>query len=146
MRSIAIATISFVLSFAAHAQEPKNRSEVPLEKRCTEEDPFIIRFCVSPRFFDPSARIYFDTRTDDPGEIDLFHDGNVNPTLDMASIYFPWRVTKRDSLNDWSWGPMVGVGISAAPGGRVVATRETSNAPVVMVSYLFTNKESPETQ
>ena len=45
-------------------------------------------------YFKPSARIYFDTGTDDEDEIDLFQDG-VSPAVDFLAIN--WPVLVRES-------------------------------------------------
>ncbi len=86
------------------------------------------------RFFDPSARVYFDSGTDSADEIDLFNDGNINLSLDFVSLYIPWRLGKGAFYDKWSWGPMGGVGISSAAKDSENGATKASGAPVVLFS------------
>ncbi len=105
------------------------------DQKCTNIDARLFHFCVQRRFFDPSARVYFDTGSDDPDEIDIFNDGGLNPTIEFAAVYLPWRFGHGAYFDDWSWGPVVGVGISAPPDDSENSMNEASTAPVVMLSY-----------
>ena len=104
------------------------------DQKCTDIDARIIHGCLKPRFFNPSARVYFDTGNDDPGEIDVFNDGGLNPTIDFAAVYLPWRFGHAAYFDDWSWGPIIGVGISAPTNSAEGDSDQSSDAPVVMVS------------
>lgn len=91
-----------------------------------------IHGCFVPRFFRPSARVYFDKGTDDPGEIDLYRDGSLNPTIDIASLYWPWRYSTKPYFQKMSWGPMLGVAISSPAEDSEDGMNEASSAPVVI--------------
>lgn len=108
--------------------------EFPPELKCTNVDKRVWRLCLEPRFFTPSTRIYFDTGTDDENEVDLFNDGNINVAIDIASIYLPMRFGKGEYYDNWSWGPMLGLGISSSGNDSAEESRESSSAPVVLTS------------
>ncbi|MEM1081952.1 MAG: hypothetical protein AAGH65_10265, partial [Pseudomonadota bacterium] len=63
----------------------------PTMAKCSPYDGRIFHFCPEARFFNPSARVYFDVGNDDIDEVDLFNDGGVNATIDFVSFYLPWR-------------------------------------------------------
>ena len=61
----------------------------------------------------PSARVYFDSGKDDVGEVDLFDDGTLGVSVDLASLYFDyWFKT-----NGLFISPFLSGGISSASGG-----------------------------
>lgn len=117
-------------------KDPTTKKDIPFPAalKCTSVDYRTIHGCLQLRFFDPSARIYFDTGNDDPNEIDIFHDGNLNLTVDLASIYFPWRLGRSEYFDDWSWGPVLGAGIGAAAKDSEDGSMEASDAPIVLFS------------
>lgn len=47
--------------------------------------------CKEPyaEYFKPAVRVYFDTGSDDPGEIDAFQDGSLNAAVDFLGLNFP---------------------------------------------------------
>lgn len=106
----------------------------PWELKCSSVDYRTVHGCLELRFFDPSARVYFDTGNDDENELDIFNNGNLNLTVDLASIYLPWRLGKSEFFDDWSWGPVVGAGIGASARDSEDGTIEASDAPVVLLS------------
>ena len=88
------------------------------------------------RAFSPSARLYFDTGTDDKNEIDVFEDGKLSPAITLAEIYFPygrwknWHKLDPNSVtnplsdkeekkisyfNQFLFGPTFGIGITVPP-------------------------------
>jgi len=122
--------------------------DLPTQIKCTTADVRIVHFCVEPRFFDPAARVYFDTGSDGAGEVDLFTNGSISPTIDLIGLYLPWRLGHSKHLDRWTVGPNIGVGIgqssgtetisAAVPGDDVdaqeVQETSTSSAPVVLLS------------
>ena len=103
--------------------------------KCTKYDYRIFHFCLESRFFEPSARIYFDMGKDDQDEIDIFNDENLDVNLDIVAFYVPWRLGGNPLFDAWSWGPMLGVGISSRAQDSEDRTKTASSAPVVTVSY-----------
>lgn len=85
-------------------------------------------------FFQPTARVYFDTGGDDEDEVDIFRNGSINPTIDFAAIYWPWRLGYSEHFGDWSWGPLVGFGIGAPAQDSDDGTEKASSSPVVVFS------------
>lgn len=108
--------------------------EFPWLAKCSKFDYRTIHGCLEARFFDPSARVYFDSGTDDPNEIDIFNDGGLSATIDFASIYLPWRFGRSKFYDSWSWGPMVGLGISSPAKDSKDGTSDASDSPVVLAS------------
>ncbi len=106
------------------------------------------------RIIQPKLRVFFDTGSDDDGEIDIFENGELTPNLNLVELrlthYFHnerWLgVTElgghpryQDFQSRWSWGPNIGLGISAPAqdgeeddgvGGTTLA--QASDAPVVL--------------
>jgi hypothetical protein len=89
------------------------------------------------RVFQPKLRIYFDTGSDDPGEIDLFRDGSVAPSINFAEIYWPLKYPRWLGQPNWRWGPNLGFGISAPAADSSDGTNTASSAPVFMISAGF---------
>jgi hypothetical protein len=125
--------------------------------------------CATPRdrdwyadwgYFEPKVRAYFDTGTDDPGEVDVFQDGALTPTVNFASFYAYRKAALRtesgrpsasagteasgpeggegkrtgDTLNSIRYGFNAGIGISSPAGDSPDGTADSSDAPVVVVS------------
>lgn len=42
------------------------------------------------RFFEPKIRVYVDTGTDDEGEVDIFDDGALTATVNLAELRWYW--------------------------------------------------------
>lgn len=112
-------------------------SDFPSRLKCTSFDYRTFHLCIRPRFFEPSARVYFDTGEDDEGEVDIFDDGGLTPTIDFAALYVPWRLGQAEYFDSWSWGPLVAVGIGSSADDSEDGTVEASDVPVVMFSYGF---------
>lgn len=106
----------------------------PPELKCTKEDKRTFHGCIDPRFLYPSTRVYFDSGTDSADKADLFNDGNINLTLDVVTLYFPWRMGRGEFYDNWSWGPTISAGISSASKDSKDGSEEASNAPVVLFS------------
>jgi hypothetical protein len=70
----------------------------------------------------PSSRIYFDTGSDDPGEVDIFKDGSLGVSVDFLTISYDWGIT--DAL---SIGGFVAGGISSI-------TSESDHSAILMWS------------
>ncbi len=90
-------------------------------------------------FFQPSARVYFDTGSDDKSEIDIFEDGALVPTISLAQIYFPYEYpkyfgTEEDLSKKWTWGPTLGVGLSSPANNSDDGTNKSSDAPIILLS------------
>ncbi|PCJ18125.1 MAG: hypothetical protein COB04_07635 [Gammaproteobacteria bacterium] len=105
----------------------RDHGSTPSSRQCLATDVRVFHNCFEARFLKPGARVYFDTGADSKDEIDIFENGEFNPTVDVASIYLPWRFGTSSYFDPWSWGPLLGVGISTQ-------TKE-SLAPVVLASY-----------
>lgn len=85
-------------------------------------------------FLQPSLRYYYDYGSDDPGEVDLYNDGNLVPTIDLVEIYRPYSL-KNFFLGgrDLIVGPSFGLGLSGpAKDGTGDNAQTTGNAPVVV--------------
>ena len=105
----------------------------PWQLKCTSSDFRTIHGCLELRFFDPSARVYFDSGADEPDEVDIFNDGNLNVTVELASLYWPWRLGRGEYYDSWSFGPVVGAGLGTS-GDDSEDGSQTSDAPVVVFS------------
>ncbi len=115
-------------------RKDESKAKFPWRLKCSPCDYRTFHLCIQARFFDPSARVYFDTGNDDTGEVDLFNNGGLSPTIDFAAVYVPWRFGRSSYYDSWSWGPLVGVGMSAAAEDSEDGTQQASNAPVVLFS------------
>ncbi|MCP3902857.1 MAG: hypothetical protein GY715_04400 [Planctomycetes bacterium] len=106
------------------------------------------------RIFQPKLRIYWDTGSDDPGEIDLFDDGGLTATVNLAEVRLNWSFNKYFADKDgkllrtgtagddplrvepsrWSCGFAFGAGITSpaddSPNGMSMA----SSAPVLLLT------------
>ncbi len=109
----------------------------PWQLKCSSADYRILHFCIEPRFLDPSARIYFDTGKDEDDEIDIFNDGNLNFSLNFVSLYIPLRFGRGEFYDNWSWGPMAGIGIGSTASDSEDDNEKSSGAPIVLLSYGF---------
>jgi hypothetical protein len=90
---------------------------------------------LQPKFIEPSLRIYFDSGHDDVGEIDIYNDGELVPSLTLFELYKP--LYKSDELiegNDlvFSWGFTGGLGITAPAGDS--DSEEATSAPVLLLT------------
>ena len=106
------------------------------------------------RVFSPSARIYFDTGSDDKDEIDIFNDGSISPAINLAEVYFPYgrwknwdvlepnsvvrRLEKEEAKNisyfkQFLFGPTLGFGITVPP-GEAENGNNSSDAPVLFLN------------
>ncbi|MEM6514007.1 MAG: hypothetical protein AAF660_13420 [Pseudomonadota bacterium] len=112
---------------------PWQREKFPWQLKCTNVDYRVWHGCLELRFFDPSARVYFDNGTDSPDEVDIFNDGALNLTVDLASIYFPWRLGRGKYYDSWSWGPVIGAGLGTSAEDSADG-ESSSDAPVVFFS------------
>lgn len=102
------------------------------------------------RFFQPKSRIYFDTGSDDEGEVDIFDDGaltvSVNVAelrLDLSSVEHAYNeagewVPEHFKRSDWSWGFNFGLGIGApaedSETPEAMGGERASNAPVLLLT------------
>jgi hypothetical protein len=87
--------------------------------------------------FQPKARVYFDSGTDDPDEVDIFNDGSLVPAINFVEIYWGcpfegWVEGVGDA--DWTWGPALGLGITAPANNSDDGTNKASGAPVALAS------------
>ena len=62
------------------------------------------------RVFTPSLRTFFDTGTDDAGEIDLYENGTLGLSLNFVSLDYMWV------FNKINVGPSLSLGLSSASG------------------------------
>ena len=108
----------------------------PYEIKCKSSDYRTIHGCLKIRFFDPSARVYFDGG-DAEEKLDMFNNGNLNASINFASLYLPWRFGRSGYFDVWSWGPAVGIGVSAPAQSSDDESKKSSGAPVVLASVGF---------
>ena len=87
------------------------------------------------RYFQPSVRTYFDTGDDDPNELDIFRDGSLTASVDFFEYYRPIPFWDFIGQEDWSWGPIIGVGLTAPAADSSDDSQQASGAPVALVSY-----------
>lgn len=90
------------------------------------------------RLFKPSARIFFDTGSDDDGEVDIFQDGNISASIDLVNLVYRWN-TGFDFINNsdstlW-YGLSAGFGITAPADDSEDGTEEASDAPVLLLTF-----------
>ncbi|OED36236.1 hypothetical protein AB833_26725 [Chromatiales bacterium (ex Bugula neritina AB1)] len=112
----------------------KSGEDFPWQLKCSRFDFRVIHGCPEIRFFDPSARVYFDRGKDSASEIDIFNNGGLNASIDFVSINLPWRFGRSEFYDSWSWGPSIGVGIGSPAGDSEDGTEKATGAPVVLTS------------
>lgn len=84
--------------------------------------------------FQPKARIYFDSGSDDPGEIDLFRNGAVVPTIDVTEVRLLNYVSSaRKTVAGLTFSGGIGAPATSADGSATGA----STAPVLLASAGF---------
>jgi hypothetical protein len=89
------------------------------------------------RLFKPSARIFFDTGSDDAGEIDIFKDGNITATIDIVNLVYRWNTGWNFPNNPKStlwYGLSGGLGISAPADDSDDGTEQASNSPILLTT------------
>jgi hypothetical protein len=86
---------------------------------------------VDLRYFEPKLRVYVDTGTDDDGEIDIFKNGALSPTFDLAQLLLS-NTTGMDG--DWKWGFQLAAGVTSPAGDSEDGMEEATNAPVILMS------------
>jgi hypothetical protein len=120
----------------AFSEEPAG-SDSTFVERYNKKEPEGKKSGFGYRFFTPSARIYFDSGTDDPGEIDIFNDGSVSATINILEFIL------RRPANDFFqpsgddriyWGPALGFGITTPARDSDDGAVEASDAPVFLIS------------
>lgn len=70
----------------------------------------------------PATRIYFDTGSDDPGELDIFKDGSIGVSVDFLNISYDWGITDELTIGGFFAG-----GISST-------TSDTDHSAILMWS------------
>ena len=95
------------------------------------------------RVFKPSARVFFDTGSDDKNEIDIFKSGTLDVSLTFLELYFPsgyWFADTKDptkvAMKSWRFGPALGFG-STGPGNDSEDGEKKAGAPVVLLTAGF---------
>lgn len=104
----------------------------PTALKCTKYDKRIFHTCMEFEVLTASTRIYFDKGGDDNKGVDLYNDGKLNLSLELASIYLPWRFGRSEFYDKWSWGPAVSFGIGTLDGTS--KDDKVSTAPAVFIS------------
>jgi hypothetical protein len=111
----------------AKAELEKSAKADSIELEELEERRAVLRSRIDPagwefgyQLFTPATRIYFDTGDDDPGELDLFEDGEFGINLDLATLYLDYR------WKGVTFGPYVSGGISSV-------SDEASSDAVVLI-------------
>ncbi|RYY74051.1 MAG: hypothetical protein EOO52_14340 [Gammaproteobacteria bacterium] len=108
--------------------------DYPFDLKCGPHDYRTLHFCPKITFFSPAARVYFDSGDADD-KLDMFNDGNLNANIDFVSIYVPLRFGRSQFYDSISWGPALGVGISAP--AKSDDAEKATGAPVVLASLGF---------
>lgn len=104
-----------------------------------------------PRFIEPSLRVYFDSGHDDVGEIDLYNDGELLPSVTLFEIYKPFYKSESIFVGSsgqalpCSFGLTAGLGITAPAGDPETEAKKgapemqmtPSDAPVLLLTYGF---------
>ena len=85
-------------------------------------------------YFEPKARVFFDSGRDDPDEVDVFQDGGLTVALDLAEVY--WRCTwdVKHWVKEWTFGPALSLGMSGPGGESADSSAGASAAPVLLIS------------
>lgn len=103
--------------------------------------PYDDRLGPTVRIFEPKARVYFDTGWEAPDKLNLFHDGALSAAINFLELYWQHRWPQTiGALDlplghpDWRWGPALGIGIAPQAGASSDGTRQSSGAPVLMLS------------
>lgn len=146
---ILIAIPGFALAESGTEFSTASRDERVL--KCKNDNPVNngllnpFKWCPRINLFDPSARIYFDTGSDDTDEVDIFDDGSLNATIDFASIYFPFELF--ESAQEFTFGPNIGIGISGPAQDAEDGSMQASSAPVFLTTVgLSFNYEIGDTE
>jgi hypothetical protein len=140
---VALTLYTIVPSAPAWSEEKERERD---ELNYSDYDDWVLT--VSSRFFRPTARIYFDTGSDDENEVDAFTDGALTANVDLLEFYvaafkqsseFTTRSTdlsrRLHHRTRWSVGPMFGLGMTGPAQNSEDGTQEASGAPVFMVNY-----------
>lgn len=128
MIKIIFTTLLTILSSTLHAQDLLDQ---PVVGKSGKKGGFDFRL------FQPSAKIFFDTGSDDDDEIDIFDDGSLNASIDLVNLIYRYDTgflfhnTTESTL--W-WGPSVGVGITSPADDSADGSVKASNAPVLLLS------------
>lgn len=86
---------------------------------------------LQPRFFQPSYRVYFDLGSDDPGELDIYQDGKLGPTINLVGLDYNIPLDEKRFI---LWGPSVGFGITAPADDSPDQTNTADDAPIVLLT------------
>ena len=129
----------------------------------------IIPFGCSPtviRFATPNARIYFDTGTDEEGELDIFKNGNLTADVTVAEALWDTRdipilkdifksrtsqdtssqvetsgssLTTPSPNNNYYFGPSLGFGLSGPANDSEDGSKEASGATIALftIGWLY---------
>lgn len=106
----------------------KSPYDFPYQVKCSEHDKRIITLCIKSEFFKPKISAYYDRGKDKPGKIDLFQNGSATVSVDLVSIYLPWRFGYSEHFDNWYWGPTVGLGIGTSSAQAKTKTQEDNAA------------------
>jgi hypothetical protein len=141
--SLKVLAVACVLSAAgnsvANEKSPTEASKKPEESssaasRPSESMSLMKGWAVN--FLQPSLRFYFDYGSDDPGEIDLYNDGSLVPSINLIELYRPY-VAKNFFLGnkDLLLGPAFGFGLTApAKDGQGEGAEKTGDSPVLLLT------------
>jgi hypothetical protein len=136
-----------VTSKLARIDEVPYYSKKPYARRGTpegepEKKSYIKDILFRP--FLPKTRYYFDTGTDDEGEVDIFRDGGIAPAIDFINFYMPLNIHPNKSIgkfmgDDWLLGPSFGLGITTpadpdSDDSAMSGDDSSSSAPVIVAS------------
>lgn len=108
--------------------------DFPPAMKCSKWDYRTFKWCPEASYFEPSARVYIDSGEDEPDEVDIFNDGNVNLALDLVTIYFPQRLGRAAYFDAWSFGPFASAGIGQPASDSKDGTKKASSAPVILLA------------
>ena len=88
------------------------------------------------RFFEPRARIYFDSE-DKRDEIDIFNHGSISVTVNLLELYYSWNwsdyLVDKDNYG-LHIGLAFGTGLTESSDNSEDGEKKASSAPVALLS------------
>ncbi len=89
------------------------------------------------RFFSPSARVFFDTGSDNADEVDVFDNGSLTASINLLELIYRYELPKAFNLRGPETlyiGPALGFGLTAPANDSEDGTVDASDAPVFLIS------------
>lgn len=132
---------------------PKKDFDFPYQIKCSEYDKRILNLCIRAEYFKPKISAYYDKGKDKAGKVDLFENGSAVVSVDLISVYVPWRFGYSEYFDSWYWGPTIGLGLSSSstqaktktePGVNGDSSASSNDSsPVALFSFGFRSAYAP---